>query len=68
MTSTVVNSKTCEISELGASLLAFFRSELGLTGVKPGCGRGHAGLPFLARKSRSCSRQAEVSGIGDREL
>lgn len=43
MTSSV-NSKTCEISEPGASLLAFLRSDLGLTGVKPvgfqKCGTG----------------------------
>ena len=31
MTSSV-NSKTCEIREPGASLLAFLRSDLGLTG------------------------------------
>jgi hypothetical protein len=29
MTSTVVNSKTCEISEPGASLLSFLQSDLG---------------------------------------
>jgi hypothetical protein len=40
MTSTVVNSKTCEISEPGASLLAFLQSDLCLTRVKPGCGAG----------------------------
>ena len=39
MTSTVVNSKTCEISEPGASMLAFLRSDLGLTAVKLGCAR-----------------------------
>ena len=42
MTSTVVNSKTCEISEPGASMLAFLRSDLGLTAVKLGCGRMRA--------------------------
>ncbi len=50
MTSSV-NSKTCEISEPGASLLAFLRSDLGLTGVKPvgfqkcGTGSEHATGP-----------------------
>ncbi len=43
MTSTVVNSKICEISEPRASLLGFLRSDLGLTGVKPGCGEGACG-------------------------
>jgi hypothetical protein len=42
MTSTVVNSKTCEISEPGASMLAFLRSDLGLTAVKLACGRMRA--------------------------
>ncbi len=42
MTSTVVNSKTCEISEPGASMLAFLRYDLGLTAVKLGCGRVRA--------------------------
>ena len=37
-----VNSKTCEISEPGASMLAFLRSDLGLTAVKLGCGRMRA--------------------------
>ena len=61
MTSTVVNSKTCEISEPGASLLAFLRSDLGLTGVKPGCGEGVCGactvlvdgVPVLACQIRA---------------
>ena len=61
MTSTAVNSKTCEISEPGASLLAFLRSDLGLTGVKPGCGEGACGactvlvdgVPVLACQTRA---------------
>ena len=61
MTGTVVNSRTCEISELGASLLAFLRSDLGLTGVKPGCGEGACGactvlvdgVPVLACRIRA---------------
>ncbi len=60
MTSSV-NSKTCEISEPGASLLAFLRSELGLTGVKPGGGEGAYGactvlvdgVPVLASQTRA---------------
>jgi len=43
MSSTVVNGKTCEIERPEASLLAFLRSELGLTGVKAGCGEGACG-------------------------
>jgi nicotinate dehydrogenase subunit B len=43
LTRVVVNGKTCEISRPGASLLAFLRSELGLTGVKGGCGEGACG-------------------------
>ena len=43
MSSTVVNGKTCEIRRPEASLLAFLRSELGLTGVKGGCGEGACG-------------------------
>jgi aerobic-type carbon monoxide dehydrogenase small subunit (CoxS/CutS family) len=61
MTSTVVNSKTCEISEPGASLLAFLQSDLGLTQVKPGCGDGACGactvlmndVPVLACQIRA---------------
>jgi hypothetical protein len=61
MTSTVVNSKTCEISEPGASLLAFLQSDLGLTRVKPGCGDGACGactvlmndVPVLACQIRA---------------
>ncbi len=43
MSSTVVNGKTCEISRPDGSLLALLRSELGLTGVKAGCGEGTCG-------------------------
>jgi len=43
MASTAVNAKTCEISRPEASLLVFLRSELGLTGVKGGCGEGACG-------------------------
>jgi aerobic-type carbon monoxide dehydrogenase small subunit (CoxS/CutS family) len=61
MTSTVVNSKTCEISEPGASLLAFLQSDLGLTRVKPGCGDGACtvlmnDVPVLAARSGQAMR------------
>ena len=66
MSSTVVNSKTCEISEPDRSLLAFLRRDLGLTGAKLGCGEGACGactvlvdgMPVLA-----CQRRAgDVAG------
>lgn len=42
--SALVNGKTCQLSGAPArSLLAFLRSDLGLTGVKPGCGEGECG-------------------------
>ncbi len=61
MSSTVVNGKTCEISRPDASLLALLRSDLGLTGVKGGCGEGACGActvlldgqPVLACQLRS---------------
>jgi nicotinate dehydrogenase subunit B len=66
MTGTVVNSKTCEISHPDDSLLVFLRSELGLTGVKGGCGEGACGActvlvdgqPVLACQLRA----GEVAG------
>ncbi len=61
MTSTIVNAKTCEIGDPDVSLLAFLRSDLGLTGVKPGCGEGACGActvlvdgePVLACQTRA---------------
>ncbi|HYB15966.1 MAG TPA: molybdopterin cofactor-binding domain-containing protein [Streptosporangiaceae bacterium] len=42
--SAVVNGKPCELGgPPGRSLLALLRSDLGLTGVKPGCGEGQCG-------------------------
>ncbi len=44
MSTVLVNGKTCELSGPPAGkLLAFIRSELGLTGTKPGCGEGECG-------------------------
>jgi nicotinate dehydrogenase subunit B len=61
MSGIVVNGKMCEISRPDGSLLAFLRSELGLTGVKGGCGEGACGactvlvdgLPTLACRLRA---------------
>jgi aerobic carbon-monoxide dehydrogenase small subunit len=66
MTSTVVNAKTCEIGDPAGSLLAFLRSDLGLTGVKPGCGEGACGACTVLVNGRpvlACqTRAGEVAG------
>jgi CO/xanthine dehydrogenase Mo-binding subunit/aerobic-type carbon monoxide dehydrogenase small subunit (CoxS/CutS family) len=65
--SAIVNGKTCQLGrEPSRSLLGFLRAELGLTGVKPGCGEGECGActvlvdgaPVLACQTRL----ADVAG------
>ena len=77
MSSTVVNGKTCDIRRPEASLLAFLRSELGLTGVKGGCGEGACGAcsvlvdgqPVLACQMRAGQvadrAVATIEGLAD---
>jgi aerobic-type carbon monoxide dehydrogenase small subunit (CoxS/CutS family) len=43
MSCIIVNGKTCAISRPDEPLLAFLRSELGLTGAKGGCGERACG-------------------------
>jgi nicotinate dehydrogenase subunit B len=69
MSSTTVNGKTCEISRPDASLLAFLRSELGLTGVKGACGEGACGACTVLlddQPVRAC--QLRVGEVADRSV
>ena len=55
MTSAVVNGKFCELSgPPGRSLLAFLRTDLGLTGAKPGCGQGACGACTVLVDGGAC--------------
>ena len=58
MTSAVVNGKFCELNgPPGRSLLAFLRTDLGLTGAKPGCGEGACGACRVPRFSAAARPQ-----------
>ena len=69
MNSTVVDGKTCEISRPDASLLVWLRSELGLTGVKVGCGEGTCGAcTVLVDGQPELACQLRVGEVADRSV
>jgi aerobic-type carbon monoxide dehydrogenase small subunit (CoxS/CutS family) len=69
MSSTVVDGKTCEISRPEAGLLAWLRSELGLTGVKVGCGEGTCGAcTVLVDGQPELACQLRAGEVADRSV
>jgi isoquinoline 1-oxidoreductase len=68
--SALVNGKTCQLSGPPArSLLAFLRSDLGLTGAKPGCGEGECGAcTVLVDEIPVLACQATVSDVAGRSV
>jgi aerobic-type carbon monoxide dehydrogenase small subunit (CoxS/CutS family) len=69
VTSTIVDSQTCDIAEPDVSLLVFLRSGLGLTGVKPGCGEGACGAcTVLVDGAPVLACQAKAGDVAGRSV
>ena len=68
--SAIVNGKTCQLGgSSDRSLLAFLRGELGLTGVKPGCGEGECGAcTVLVDGTPVLACQATVGEVAGRSV
>jgi nicotinate dehydrogenase subunit B len=68
--SALVNGKTCQLSgPADRGLLAFLRSDLGLTGVKPGCGEGECGAcTVLIDGTPALACQTTVGDVAGRSV
>jgi CO/xanthine dehydrogenase Mo-binding subunit/aerobic-type carbon monoxide dehydrogenase small subunit (CoxS/CutS family) len=66
----IVNGKTCQLDGSPArSLLSFLRGELGLTGVKPGCGEGECGAcTVLVDGTPVLACQATIGEVAGRSV